>query len=135
MGSARWLFVAEHFSALPEAKALKDDYRVMVELREGLAGAWTEHREGEELIAFGYPAGSGNKWFQPFRVLKGRHNVLSLALERMIFARRITTLVICDCSIAAVALKGAAIHQPQLIVHSRNDGEAMGAFFSRVLAA
>ncbi|MCC6547907.1 hypothetical protein IT570_12145 [Candidatus Sumerlaeota bacterium] len=130
--SQRLLFVGRDFSSIPSLEGMRCESRLWFEFRHGLAGAWTALKAGEEIVTFGHPAASPNRWFRVLTPPQDRHNAASLALERIIFARRITTLVICDCSIQAVALKGSAVHRSHLAVHSRNDGELMDLFFQRI---
>jgi hypothetical protein len=63
-----------------------------IELSPGLGGAWTEIRRGREVIRFGYPRDSRLRWFQVLAAPGIRHHVLSLAIERIVFARQITAV-------------------------------------------
>ena len=122
----RYLLVGTEFPPDVSLQRSKRTHAVVVEFREGLAGAWTVMRSGIEVVQFGYPAASRNRWFQIFT--PGRtHNAATLALERMLFARRITTLVICDCSVEKIALKASAVHRDHLKIVSRRNDEPLAA--------
>jgi len=57
-----------------------------------LGGAWTEMRGGAEVIRFGFPAASRSRWFQILSDPGRRHHVLTLALERIVYARGVSVV-------------------------------------------
>lgn len=107
-------------------------YRVFLELRPGLAGAWTEKRHGAEVVLFGYPEASANRWFQVKAIHRDGHNALSLAIERMIYARRVNSLAIVDGTLEEVARKGAKAHGGHVVIHRPAPGESREDFLLRV---
>ena len=100
-----------------EALASLPEEDLVVWLEPQLGGAWTEYRQGREVIRFGFPQDSKNRWFRIFEVPRKGHNVLSQALERMLFAREIGVLNISGPEpLWQVARRGAEKH-PSVAVH------------------
>ncbi len=127
----RWLVLSD--GPPPELQG-ETGYRVFLELRPGLAGAWTEKRHGAEVVLFGYPEASGNRWFQVKAIHRDGHNALSLAIERMIYARRVNSLAIVDGTLEEVARKGAKVHGGHVAIHRPAAGESREDFLLRVTA-
>ncbi|MBI1292576.1 hypothetical protein GC173_15265 [bacterium] len=91
------------------------DTSLWIEPTPGLGGAWTEVRDGTEVIRFGYPARSPYRWFHILGAPEKRHHVLSLAIERIVFARRVERVEYGD-PVLLPMLKRALRNYPQVTV-------------------
>lgn len=87
-----------------------DEGRLWLQLEEGLGGAWTELHGGAEVIRFGYPARSPHRWFQVLTDPGKRHHALSLALERIVFARGIATIEFDDPTLRPMLARATRVH-------------------------
>lgn len=111
-------------------RSLVPGRRLFFEFREGIAGAWTELRGGDECILFGYPAEAETRWFQVFEPPRRGHNVATQALERIVFARGISVVVVTGERAAASVRRGVAAH-PSVRVLTPEPGEGCGGFLRR----
>jgi len=88
----------------------------------GLGGAWTELWNGREVIRFGYPQSARSPWFRVLDPSPGDHHCASLALERIVYARRITEVVVAEDVLAPAARRGLRqFPQVELRVFSRRE--------------
>lgn len=87
----------------------QQEYHLIVVPSKGTGGAVTEVIAQHEVLRFGFPEKSRNTWFQVFKDPGGKHNALTLALERIIFARKITCLYV-SRSLRVIASRGVAVH-------------------------
>lgn len=92
-----------------QLSSLPQDHLVM-ELCPALGGAWTEWRCHREVIRFGFPENSPNPWFHPLAPPKSGHNILSQALERMVFARGINKIKIEQKALTPIATYLTLLH-------------------------
>ncbi len=106
--------------------------RLFLELHEGLGGAWTELRGTDECILFGYPAHPTTLWFRVFDPPPTSHNAVTQALERMIFARGISTVLVTDPAMLATVKKGASAH-PAVRISAARGSETPGEFLRRAI--
>lgn len=100
-----------------------------VVLRPGLGGAWTEVAgDGSETILFGYPEKPRSGWLNATLLPPaGGHNVLTLALERILFARGLAGIVVCAPELEPLARRGAAVHPAVAVLHVA-EGPALQAW-------
>ena len=75
-----------------------------------VGGAWTELRGGREVIRFGYRPDGQFRWLRLFDVPAKGHNVATQAIERIVFARGISEVVVLDKELVAVAKRGTEVH-------------------------
>jgi hypothetical protein len=81
-----------------------------MELTPDLGGAWTELRDGVEVIRFGYSRHSPHRWFQIFDDPGKRHHVLTIALERIVFARAIQVVQYGDATLLPMLRRALRQH-------------------------
>lgn len=82
----------EHADLRRDLRAI--DPRLLVfRLEADLGGVWTDYGDGEEVIRFGFPGDSPQPYFQVFHPRRPRTTALDFALERMVFARRVTDIL------------------------------------------
>jgi hypothetical protein len=105
---------------------------LLLTVSPGLGGAWTELHGGQELIRFGFPPESTNPWFQVLHDPGKKHNALTLALERIIFARRINMIAVTDPSMERIARRGAAVH-PATMIQLLREQESLADFLAYVM--
>jgi len=120
MSAARLLALAARDFAEAELNALPPDALAMC-LRPGLGGAWTEVRGGREVVIFGYPANAESRWFRHSAPRDARHTAVSLAIERIVYARGIAIVAVLDTECSAAAHRGAAVHGGAVRVEQRPD--------------
>lgn len=75
-----------------------------------VGGAFSELRDGREVIRFGYRPEGRFRWLRIFDVPPTGHNVATQAIERIVFARRISDVVVLDIELLPIAVRGVAAH-------------------------
>ena len=92
-----------------QLRSLPQDHLIL-ELCPQLGGAWTQWRCNREIVQFGYPPNSPNPWFHPLAPPKSGHNILSQAMERMVFARGINQIKVAQEELIPIATYITALH-------------------------
>lgn len=127
----RWLIISDGGVTIPP---LPEDVDVLfMELRAGIAGAWTELRGGREVVLFGYPANSTHRWFQFQADVNAGHSAASLAIERIVHARKRNALAILHGSVKNVAMRGIRVHRSAVTEYTREEREPIADFITRLL--
>lgn len=104
---------------------------LFLEFTEGLGGAWTEPDGEYERLLFGYPAGSALPWFRIFDSEPDAHNVATLALERIVFARQVSVVAVVDDRALAPVRRALRVH-PSVRPLTPGTGEGREAFLRRL---
>lgn len=105
---------------------------LVVEVAPGLGGAWTERRGAHEVTRFGCPESPVSRWLDPASSPGGRHNALSLALERMVHARGIRLIGVADERLRPAAGRAVAAYGTLVWVENRGAAESMVDFLLRL---
>lgn len=103
---------------------------IVVVVSAGLGGAWTERADHVELVLFGHPRDSRNSWFVYHDYSGEKHNALSLAIERMIYARQVGRVVVLDPRLDGTARRGLLTYGDAIEITVR-DKQQSGADFLR----
>lgn len=104
---------------------------VVVVLEPGLGGAWTEQQpDGTTWIRFGLPVAPASEWFAARPPRAGALNVLSIALERILYSHRLARLLLADAAAAPNASLAVA-NLPGVRAEVPAPGESPADFLAR----
>ncbi len=106
----RTLYISESTFDEERLAALSDE-ALFMEVSRGTAGALTDLRSGREVIIFGYPADARSPSFQVFEVPRKGHHALSLAIQRIVYARTIRNVIVDSDRLKAVVDYSVSCYQ------------------------
>lgn len=104
---------------------------VVVVLEPGLGGAWTEQEtDGTTWVRFGLTPAPASEWLAARPPRGNRHNVLSIALERILYSHQLSRLLLADAAAAGNAPLAVA-NLPGVRAEVPRPGEAPVDFLAR----
>ncbi len=104
---------------------------LIIEISPGLGGAWTEPSGSMEVIKFGMPDHPESEYFKYFNERVKKHNALSLAIERIVYARKISEVVYDDPGLKETIKFATRLYQAGVHHYLVSDWMELAAKFSK----